>query len=71
MSKVRAPHSHCGTTCTLTPTCAVLLALTVYGTGLMSSELVQLPSQFSFSYRHSSIPTIVMLMPSFFSKSSL
>lgn len=51
----------------LTPTSAVLFAFTVYGKVLMSIEFVHDPSQFLFSYRHSSIPTIVMLIPTSFS----
>lgn len=65
--KFLAPQVHSPMTSTRTPTSAVLLALTIYGNELTSSWFVQLPSQFTFSCRHSSIPTMVMLISTSFS----
>jgi len=65
--KFLAPQVHSASTSTRTPTSDVLFAFTMYGRLLISRVLVQLPSHAWFSYRHSSIPTIVMLTPTSFS----
>lgn len=62
--KFLAPQVQLALTSRLTPTTAVVLALTSLGTSPTTTELVQLPGHVSSS-RHSLTPTMLMFTPTY------